>query len=122
MSKSIQMDANTGYFRVWRLTRDGLVVDLTGWTGLKASFALEPGAAAAFTLSQVTTVTQGLRPMVPLTEGQVDVRIDAATLTGIPDTTGSFALYGDLIGVDASGTPRTIDRIIATVQRGVTVP
>jgi hypothetical protein len=98
----------------------GTPVDVTGWT-----FKMQcrrPGDAAGsptVNLSTVTTDVQGLR-IVDAAGGEVAIRIDDTTLSGIADSTGKFTMAYDIQGTRPNGTKVVVSEGTVTVYGGVT--
>lgn len=103
------IDKRGDYHRVWRLSHGGSPLDLSGWSSLTAEFWLAGADSAAITLSEVTTLSQGVRRLAPMADGGLDVRIRKATLAAVPDGTGdTLSLLMTLKGVNESGEEEVI--------------
>lgn len=96
------------------LDSNGVAVDITDW-----AFALDlmrqAGAPEVTLAMAATSGAQGME-VVDGSLGQLRLVIDQATLSGIPDTTGDFTLFGDLLGTSPGGD----ERIVATVEINIT--
>lgn len=114
----------TGEFTLYVAAADGLAVDLTGCTVLMQFRDAEIDGAVRVELEQqVSSSVEGLYVAEP-SQGVVLGRVDFATLTAIPDATGDFDLWWDLLVTRPDGTRFVANREpeIARVRRGVTHP
>lgn len=111
---------NCDYDEEVELSLDAAPLDLTAWTNLKMTLNIAGTSTLAFTLTQVGTAAQGIRPLSPLTAGVVRIRVDRATLAAVPDGTGLVRLTGDLVGNDPEGIRRAIADVTMVLSAGVT--
>lgn len=105
------------YDEVWEIRKDDELLDLTGWTGLTLALK-QDGGTHAVTLNQVSTAVQGVRPLTPLPYGLVRVRIDTATIAGVPAFTMPATLRGELRGTSPEGTVRRLRGVVCSIRQG----
>lgn len=114
----------TGEFTLYVAVDDGDAIDLTGCTVLMQFRDEEIDGTVVIELEeQADDTTEGLFVSEP-SEGIVRGRVDFATLAAIPDASGDFDLWWDLLVTRADTTRFVANNapLIARVRRGVTHP
>lgn len=108
------------YYQMLTLSGDQLqgAIDITGWI-FKLVLTRQIGTAD-ITLAMATTALGNGFVIASGPNLMLTIRIAAATLLGISDTTGSFQLFGDLIAEPPGGDPFLVADLILPVTKGPT--
>lgn len=93
-------------------------VDITGWT-LACSFARQRGVNLLTLGMAASAAAQGFWPIAPA-EGRYQVTILPASLQAIPDETGDFTMFGDVIATLPGGERLWIEDWELQVTEGPT--
>jgi hypothetical protein len=110
---------SVGFFGEYTLSNpNGLAVDITGWTFAQV---LERVAGTPdVTLGMAATADDEGFFITEAAAGNYQVRILAATLVAIDDTTGDFTMFGDIIGTRPDATRAWIEDQQLEVTMGPT--
>lgn len=110
---------SVGYYGTWTLGRQLGGIDIAGWT-FKATFERYASDPSSFTLNMAANAeAQGFQ-VFDGPARRITCRILPATLIALPDTTGDFKLYADLLATPSGGDRFFVNDLELTVKRGPT--
>ena len=111
------------YYRQWELSPSMLqgAADLSGYV-FELDLAQTNVANVEISLGMAATALADGFTILSGPGLLLSIRIAAATLQGVPDTTGDFQLFGDLIATPPGGDPFFVADLILPVTKGTTTP
>lgn len=111
MTHRFEARESVGFQATWRIGQAGEAVDITGWA-FTATFYRQKGSPL-FTLNMAGSLSPSVEGFFVFNgpAGQLAINILPATLQGIPDTTGKFTIFGDLLGTPPAAAQQLVKHL-----------